>query len=322
MTEPDARTGPVFVVGAMRSGTTLLRLMLNESPDISIPAESHFVARLVKTYEPGHVLTDEERRSAVQFVTSRIEWKRDFTTSDDELVAAVGRGPLTVADFVDRIFRAETAASGKPRWGDKTPAYLFFADRIMRHFGDAQLVIVVRDPRDVYLSLRRYNWAGRTTWSIGSYLRRCGRQVQRCTTTIDTARCRVVRYEDLVLDTETTLRRLCSDLDLTFDERMLSFFERADENVQSWELEIGAHTKLLRPVQPGDVGRWRTEGQADEIAEIESMTSFVLREHGYEPSVAAWKQPLLQLRARARHARSKRQHAAKASASASSEGQP
>jgi hypothetical protein len=285
----------------MRSGTTLLRLMLNASPDLSIPAESHFVARLVRTLQPGALLTDRERQSAIAFITSRTEWQRDFVTTDAELEAAIGSDPITLAELLDRLFRAEIRSTGKPRWGDKTPAYLFFVHNIVRHFPDARVVAIVRDPRDVYVSLKRYDWAGRTTWSIGGYLAKCGNLVQRWSREVGPDQFIVVRYEDLVLDTEPTLRRLCAWLDLAFDERMLSFFEQADENVQEWEFEIGAHEKLRRPVDPADVARWRTEGPETEIAEIEALTRDVLAHHHYESDLGSWPARMYRLRARVRH---------------------
>ena len=51
-TRACATNVPIFVVGAGRSGTTLLRLMLNEHPDIAIPPESHFIALLIKAFGP------------------------------------------------------------------------------------------------------------------------------------------------------------------------------------------------------------------------------------------------------------------------------
>jgi hypothetical protein len=301
MSAPEGRS-PVFVVGAMRSGTTLLRLMLNESPDLAIPAESHFVARLVRTLEPGKVLTDEERTWAVDFITSKLEWQRDYTTSDDELEAALADDPITLADLLDRLFRTEIAHTGKPRWGDKTPDYLFFVQHILGHFPDANVVAIVRDPRDVYLSLKRYDWAGRTTWSIGGYLSKCGRLADRWAAAYPAPQFVVVRYEDLVLDTAPTLERLCATLGLRFDERMLSFFEGAGENVQPWEFEIGAHTKLRRDVDASDVGRWRVEGDRKEIAEVESLTADIIRDHGYDASLSPWRASMTRSQLRARHA--------------------
>jgi hypothetical protein len=304
MAEPSPKPSasrPVFVVGAMRSGTTLLRLMLNRSPDITIPAESHFLARLVRSVPAGVALSEDQRRHALAVIEANPEWRRDFTTTDAELEAALGSDPVTTADIIDRVFRLEIAPTGKARWGDKTPAYLFSVERILEHLPDAQFVAIVRDPRDAYLSLVKYDWVDTTTWAIGLYLQKCGSRVNTCARTLRPDQFIVVRYEDLVLATETTLVQLCGDLDLTYDEQMLSFFEAADDHVQSWEFEIGAHTKLRRAVEPSDVERWRREGDHARIREIEALTPQVVRRHGYERTVPDRSVRVLQIRARLRH---------------------
>ena len=103
--------------------------------------------------------------------------------------------------------------------------------------------------------------------------------MQRWSNDFDQNRFLTVRYEDLVLDTEQTLRHLCSVLDLRFHEDMLSFFETADDHVQAWEFEIGAHTKLRRNVDETDVARWKDEGDRSQISEVESVTSSIIRQY-------------------------------------------
>jgi hypothetical protein len=294
--------GPVFIVGAMRSGTTLLRLMLNEHPQLAIPAESHFVSALFRRFDAETTLGTDEIEDAVAIVAGTEEWQRDYAHDAEALRTAIGAGPMSLAELVDRVFRLETAPSGKPRWGDKTPAYLFRVDDLARCFRESQIIAIVRDPRDVYLSLRSKGWVGETPWDIARYLRRCDALVDRWTATLPRDRFTVVRYEDVVLDTDRTLHGLCGYLGMPFADEMRAFFETADEHVQEWELDIGAHNKLLRPPDPADVGRWRREGSRLEIAEVEALTADIIRARGYEPSPAPKRAaPLLRVEARVRH---------------------
>lgn len=302
--------GPVFIVGAMRSGTTLLRLMLNEHPELAIPAESHFVSALLRAFGPEATLDGDDLERAIGIVAGTEEWQRDFAGDEQALRAAVGAGPLRVGALVDRVFRLEIGPTGKPRWGDKTPAYLFRVDELLRALPNSQVIAIVRDPRDVYLSLRPKGWVGETPWEIGRYLCRCNDLVMRWSATVPPNRFTVVRYEDLVLDTDRTLHELCAYLALPFADRMRAFFRSAEENVQRWELEIGAHNKLLRPPDPQDVGRWRREGSRLEIAEVESVTAGVIDAHGYERSGSiAVASPVLSVEARLRHHLRRPEHA-------------
>src|SRR5262249_52416703 len=141
---PEARTGatgiaPIFVVGAGRSGTTLLRLMLNEHPDISIPSESHFIAPLIRTFGTHATLEGETLARALSMVLDSPEWQRDFGHTPEELRAAIGNAPLTIAEFVDRVFRLEVGPAPS-HWGDKTPANMRWVGPLLECFPNAQAV--------------------------------------------------------------------------------------------------------------------------------------------------------------------------------------
>jgi hypothetical protein len=279
---PAHDQAPVFIVGSMRSGTTLLRLMLNEHPQVAIPSESHFLATLFDRFEPAARLDAADVAQAVAIVAATDSWQRDYAHDAAELATFVGAGPMTLAELIVRVFRLEVGPE-PTRWGDKTPHYLNRVRAIFDAFPDAQVVAIVRDPRDNYLSLAPRDWgAGSTPWEIGRYLARNGRLVRHWQREYDERAFTVVRYEDLVLDTETVLRGLCAHLGLPFDTGMSAFFQNAAENVQQWELDIGAHGKLLRPPSQADVGRWRREGSRVAHAEIEALTVEVFDQFGYE----------------------------------------
>src|SRR5262249_48202412 len=98
---------PIFVVGAGRSGTTLLRLMLNEHPDVAIPSESHFIAPLIAALGATTMLSGDNLEQALSMVIESPEWQRDFGHTPEELRADIGDGPLRLDEFVDRVFRLE-----------------------------------------------------------------------------------------------------------------------------------------------------------------------------------------------------------------------
>lgn len=297
----EVSAGPVFVVGAMRSGTTLMRLMLSRHSALAIPPESHFLAKMVKRFAPDEPLAGATLDEALGLVTSNVEWRRDWHGNADELTAAAAaRAPLTLPELIDLVFRQQVEPTGKPRWGDKTPAYLFQVDRLHACFPDARFVAMVRDPRDVYLSIAPKDWVGESTWQVGQYLLRCDRLVDRFAR--EHAECfLVVRYEDVVADTEATLRAVCTFLDLHFEPAMLAFYSDALDQVQPWELAEGTHQKLLRPIDPDDMERWRHEGSRAAMREIEAVTHEAIERFGFERTFGRLETALLTNRARARH---------------------
>ncbi len=278
--EPEPPRSPVFVVGAGRSGTTLLRLMLNAHPDIAIPSESHFLGPLLRVGGTEAVLDEAAIEQAIGVVLASTEWQRDFAHSEDDLRKAVALDPITLAELIERVFRLEVGTDAAI-WGDKTPHNLHFVDKLLECFPNGVAIGIVRDPRDVYISLESIGWFGRSTWEIGRYIARNGELMQRWRAAFSTDRFRVVRYEDLVLDPEPVINDLCAMLGVTPHSGMFSFYEDAPQNLLSWELETGIHTKLLRAPARDDVQRWMRELSLRRRCEIEAMTSAVIDAYDY-----------------------------------------
>jgi hypothetical protein len=111
----------------------------------------------------------------------------------------------------------------------------------------------------------------------------------------------VIRYEDLVARPEPTVRGVCRVLGLDFEPSMLSFHEDAVHNVQQWELEMGTHQKLLRPMQADDISRWTREGRRRDITEVEAVCWDAITYFGYEPSISRRQVSMLAARSRLRH---------------------
>jgi hypothetical protein len=274
--------------------------MLNEHPDVSIPSESHFIAPLIRDFGVDAVLSGATLERAIVMVASSEEWRRDFAHDETELRAAIGTEPIAIAAFVDRVFRLEVGP-GPARWGDKTPANLHWVGPLLTCFPDAHAIAIVRDPRDVHMSLASLDWFGSTTWDIGRYLARNGASVARWQRELPSDRFLVVRYEDLVLETERTLEHVCHMLGIPFANEMSAFYEHASANVQQWELDSGIHRKLLRAPSSSDVDRWRREGSHRDHAEIEALTTDLIETFGYERQVPQWALGLRRFEARLRH---------------------
>ena len=138
-------TPPLLILGVSRSGTTLLRVMLDRSPGIAIPDESFFVPLLARRHgrpvEPESFLDD----------LSRIATLRAWGLAPEDVAARL-RPQMSTGEAISAIFEAYAAKVGKPRWGDKTPMYMRHLGLLERLFPDAQYVHLIRDARDAALS--------------------------------------------------------------------------------------------------------------------------------------------------------------------------
>src|SRR5215208_3505685 len=194
---------PVFVGGCPRSGTTLLRTMLNAHPDIAIPHETRI---LIEGYrrraEWGDLAKPENRRRVARWVVERNESRyRRLTDDTDELVERMVAAPPTIGSVLSAGFGLYAERHGKPRWGEKRPSVVLHLDVVFAMFPDARYVNIVRDPRAAVASIRevgrQYGWGahdvpgGTDTWE------RSARAADRWRRRLGADRFIALRYEDL-----------------------------------------------------------------------------------------------------------------------------
>ncbi len=117
VTAPEVTGPPLILLGVSRSGTTLLRVILDRSPGIAIPDESFFVPLLARRH--GRTVDAERFLDDV----ARIPTIREWGVSLADVAARVDSG-MPTGEAIAAIYEVYAAAAGKPRWGDKTPMYM------------------------------------------------------------------------------------------------------------------------------------------------------------------------------------------------------
>lgn len=279
-----------FVCGVTRSGTTLLRLMLDSHPDLAIPGETHWVPKLIKAFE-------RSRQTGEDAANLAIDHKRwgDFHLDADELRARiVALDPVTAADAIRAFYMTYAEREGKTRYGDKTPGYVQEMRRIQRVLPEARFVHIIRDGRDVSLSHLRMNWGPETYAESAKLWRNRIRKARKMEPSIN--HYMEVKFEDLVEDTEGVLRRVCDFIELEFDPVMLSYHERAEGRLaekardlprknrpdQSAEARLDSHRLAKEPPRSDRIGMWRERMSPEEIAEYEAVAGDMLVTLGYE----------------------------------------
>lgn len=284
--------GAPFVVGATRSGTTLLRLMLDAHPGIAIPSETHFIPELVAAREKHGA----SREQMLELLTSHRRWG-DFTIEPGELAERWARiDPLSGPDAVRAFFGLYAEKQGKPeaRWGDKTPGYVKSMREIQGYLPEARFVHLIRDGRDVALSVLEQSWGPQ---SIEAAAEKWRSRVNRGRSQAPYLGFYIeVRFEDLVLETERELRRICEFIEIDFDDRMLGYHETAEQRLQekaralprahgeaqSAEKRLASHAKTFEPPNPALIGTWRERMDAADRAAYEALAGDLLTELGYE----------------------------------------
>jgi hypothetical protein len=284
------RPAAPFVVGANRSGTTLLRMMLDAHPELTIPPETHFVPDVIDACEERETTPEQ----IVEVMASHREWG-DFNLGTDEVLERLrALDPLTAGGALRAFYSLYAERAGKARWGEKTPGYATSMVQIQRALPEAHFVHLIRDGRDVALSAMdrakkpitagqvAKRWKRRITKA-----RKQGRKIKHY---------REARYEDLVLDTEPTLRGICEFIELPWDPAMLDYHESAEQRLQEMARELPArgnrpqleqdhrlkiHALTTEPPKRDRVERWREQMSEQDRLAFEQIAGDLLDELGY-----------------------------------------
>ncbi len=272
----DSVTGPLFLVGMPRSGTKLLREMLNEHPrirfaDIETELLPYWVShwpQLMPTKSPGQFRRFYVECLSMPFFIQNSE-KGTHIDCDEWLNACDSLTPAAVFEGLMRCCLAIPSTDRLTIWGDKSPSYIRHIPLLLAQFPHARIVHIIRDVRDYGLSIRK-------AW--GKNILRAAQRWQD-----DVSKARhdgsdhrsnyiEVRYEDLLADTKLTLEAICVSLGIDFDARMLSP-NRVVEN-------LGA-TKNIREVVRSNSGKYLTQMSPELAAKIEKIAGPTLREMNY-----------------------------------------
>jgi Sulfotransferase family len=267
MATMEHHLGPIFIGGAGRSGTTLIRVMLDAHPRICCGPELKILPQLALLH-------------------------RDLTTTFASIMQSYGNSPTDLQpafrEFIEALVANFLRRSGKPRWAEKTPHNVTVMLELGTIFPDARFLHIVRDGRDVACSLVTMNWINPRTGQKVDYIQsvrnaaRYWRDIVRCAREQAAHRSlagRVleVRYEALVADAEHTLRYVLQFVDEPWDPAVLTYHDEKRQH----EPREQSTLQVSKPVYGSAVGRWRTEMTREDKIAFKAEAGELLRELGY-----------------------------------------
>jgi sulfotransferase family protein len=280
-----------IIMGAPRSGTTLLRFMIDAHPDIAIPPETAFLRLGAQFTGAG----DELRHRFVETITAFPTWP-DFGIPKETFRQVIQRiEPFSASDGYRAFYRTYAERFGKPRWGDKTPMSCLHLDTIKVVLPEAHFIHLIRDGRDVALSWRQ------TWFSPGPSMEVQADEWARC---VSTARAQgagcphylEVRFEDLIRNPASVLAEICRFVELPYTEQMLDYYVGVPARLAELRSRVNpdgtvivSHATRLRqqaltmePPQRSRIQSWKRTMDPEERARFERAAGDLLQELGYE----------------------------------------
>jgi hypothetical protein len=267
---------PLLILGVRRSGTTLLRVMLDRHSELAVPDESYFVPQIADRHL---------RRVEVEpFVDDlrRIDTLAEWGVPLDKVEARLHDG-MPVGAAIGTVYAVYAEEQGKRRWGDKTPMYMQNLRLLERLFPDALYLHLIRDGRDAATSFLSMppgivteNWMHpRDPAGFACQWRTEVRAARRLGRRVGRDRYLEVRYEDLVEDVEGTLQAICGFARLPYEPGLADYAGNVDVSAKPHQ------TSLTRPPTPG-LRDWHTQMSPDDVGAFDRVAGDLLGELGYE----------------------------------------
>jgi hypothetical protein len=238
---------PIFIGGMFKSGTSLLRAMLGQHSAIASGLETYWFN------------WDWARRDSPEMQRTLARPAGFFDMSTDA-VLALANSAATPEAFLGALMDELARSEGKPRWAEKTPGNIAHIDRIWKAWPDAQIINIVRDPRDIFASLvEAKKWD-----SAAEFADRWAGTIGRCEHLLAELKPGAqsyfaFRYENLIAAPDVTMRRVMDFLGEPWEPQVASFSGRPDDFDKVLEATGKASTTLERLKEPltGErVGIW------------------------------------------------------------------
>ena len=281
-------TGPIFIVGTARSGTTLTGQLLGNLPGLFIPGETHYLADIYQNRKRiGDLAHAASRRRIVERLAT-IYQRLGMLADQRRIDKLVADGSLASALSQCRTYRDAFAAfmglqalvAGKARWGNHAPRDVFAIDTILGMFPNARIIGCIRDPRDFLASYRDY-W--RTAGGPGaariralyhpvimSLLWKASAKALLKARERHKSSVLISRYEDLVSNPAEHVQRLCRHVGETFDAAAV----QTDHNNSSENTDA-------QGIYGVSVARWRKALPAEEALIAQWLCAAEMKRFGY-----------------------------------------
>ncbi|MDY7034253.1 MAG: FkbM family methyltransferase [Thermodesulfobacteriota bacterium] len=265
----ESQKCPIFIGGCGRSGTTLMRVMLDSHKNIACGPESYLAVK------------DNINIADLSF-------KFDMPAVEIEQLA---KKSFTKSEFIDNFLSTYALLNGKKRWAEKTPKNVYRIDYIFNQFKNAKFIHMIRDGRDVACSLRthpRFKIAngelvptnichpiemGISRWIKDTTAGLLGRNFKGYIE---------VKYEDLVLNNEETLKKLFDFLEEPWDVNVLNYYR-----IKSGSRDVNKapqNPEAFKEIQLDSLGRWYREFLPQDVAIFKEMAGDLLIYLGYVTS--------------------------------------
>jgi hypothetical protein len=272
-----------LMIGTQRSGSNLLRLMLNQISEIAAPHPPHILQRLMPLLPSyGNLEVTESFQVLVDDVCRLVElnpvlW--EGVNLDREEVAHRCREHSLVAIFCT-VYDILAETWGAKQWCCKSLANVQYLPQISAYLPDAKYIYLYRDGRDVALSFQKAVVGEKHIFNIAQNWAKAQRLAIQMRDRLNSEQFHSVSYENLTEDPETTLQGLCAFLQVEYSPTMLDFHSSSEASNAAASSALWGN--VTKPVMKNNTKKFLTSATDEEITIFELVAGDVLDALGYE----------------------------------------
>lgn len=275
-------TNPIFIIGTSRSGSNLLRLMLNTHSRIFIPHSPHIFSYFADLESCYGDLTDQAclralLRDVIRLLRAHIYPWDVPAHLEDHLFSM---GPQNLVDVYAAVYNYYRQCNGKERWGCKSTLMIDHTQAVLQRFPLAKLIWLIRDPRDVAASSRQSVFNPCHPYLTAQLWHRHQTEGLRVLQRYGPTTVMPLYYERLIHDPVMTTKHLCDFLGEPFEDKMLEFFKTAEAHTTSSLSESWRNTAL--PILSNNDKKYSVILSKRETRIVESVNYDLMRRLGYQ----------------------------------------
>ena len=273
---------PIFIIGTERSGTNLLRLILNAHSGIAVPHPPH----IVKFFHPllplyGDLNEDGNFRRLAGDVCRLVElhpysWEM---RPDREKVLKNAKARDLISIYFE-VYEQYRLHVGKRRWACKSTFMIEHVEDVLRYRPEAKFIYMARDGRDVAVSAKTSIFNRYHAYYVAQLWSREQRLGLSWLSQLPPERIMLLKYEDLLRDPAAATEHLCDFLGERFEKRMLDY-HFSDEASKSGSLSL-SWKNTSRPVMRDNSGKFRRLLSEKEVLLFEAVAGEELKGLGYD----------------------------------------
>lgn len=286
--------GQFFILGNPRSGTSLLRLILNAHSGLCVPPECGFLLWLYPKYKDWN-LKSLESDTLYLFVEDLIASKKFETwklKKEDILKVIIDLAPKNYEQLAHCVYLTYSNNSlKKPEFfGDKNNYYIHHLEELDNLYNNKIIIHIVRDGRDVatsYRGIKNVSSSSKYLPNLSSKIEDIAQEWNDNNLNINrhfqsSENYILIKYEDLLIDTVTVLEKVLLKFNLKFEEQMLSYYKENIEKVVEPKETLAWKLKTLEPIDKTNIGKYKSELTKSEIESFNSIANESLKFFGYD----------------------------------------